>query len=139
MGSETNAKLFRKFRRFPLQLRRHRVIMQKTCFGGDGMATLEDIAKALGVSKSTVSKALSGAKDVGAAMRQTVVEKAVETRLNTDRPLGTFLSGGVDSCIVTGIAARLLYPAPCNTFTAAFSTAAYDEREAAKVSANINA
>ena len=42
------------------------------------MATLEDIARALGVSKSTVSKSLSGAKDVSAAMRQTVVEKAVE-------------------------------------------------------------
>lgn len=42
------------------------------------MATLEDIAKALGVSKSTVSKALSGAKDVGPTMRQAVVEKAVE-------------------------------------------------------------
>ncbi len=42
------------------------------------MATLEDIAKELGVSKSTVSKALSGAKDVSAGMRQTVLEKAVE-------------------------------------------------------------
>lgn len=42
------------------------------------MATLDDIARALGVSKSTVSKALSGARDVSAAMRQTVLEKAVE-------------------------------------------------------------
>ena len=42
------------------------------------MATLEDIAKALGISKSTVSKALNGAKDVSKAMRQTVLEKAVE-------------------------------------------------------------
>ena len=42
------------------------------------MATLEDIARQLGVSKSTVSKALSGAKDVSSAMRQTVLEKAVE-------------------------------------------------------------
>ena len=42
------------------------------------MATLDDIAKELGVSKSTVSKALSGAKDVSKAMRQTVLEKAVE-------------------------------------------------------------
>lgn len=42
------------------------------------MATLDDIAKALGVSKSTVSKALSGARDVSKAMRQTVLEKAVE-------------------------------------------------------------
>ena len=42
------------------------------------MATLDDIAKALGISKSTVSKALSGAKDVSKAMRHTVLEKAVE-------------------------------------------------------------
>ena len=42
------------------------------------MATLEDIAKSLGVSKSTVSKALSGAPDVSEAMRTAVLEKAVE-------------------------------------------------------------
>ena len=42
------------------------------------MATLEDIAKALGLSKGTVSKALSGAKDVGSATRQAVMDKAVE-------------------------------------------------------------
>ena len=42
------------------------------------MATLDDIAKELGVSKSTVSKALSGAKDVSSAMRQSVLVNAVE-------------------------------------------------------------
>ncbi len=42
------------------------------------MARLEDIAKALGISKSTVSKALSGAGDVSEAMRRSVVETAVE-------------------------------------------------------------
>lgn len=42
------------------------------------MATLEDIAKTLGVSKSTVSKALNGALDVSDAMRRAVVETAVE-------------------------------------------------------------
>ena len=42
------------------------------------MATLEDIARSLGVSKSTVSKALNGAKDISKAMRQTVLERAVE-------------------------------------------------------------
>ncbi len=42
------------------------------------MATLDDIARALGVSKSTVSKALNGAGDVSKAMRQSVLEKAVE-------------------------------------------------------------
>lgn len=42
------------------------------------MATLEDIARALGVSKSTVSKALNDAPDVSAAMRAAALEKAVE-------------------------------------------------------------
>lgn len=45
---------------------------------GSEMATLEDIARELQVSKSTVSKALNGAKDVSKAMRQAVLEKAVE-------------------------------------------------------------
>lgn len=42
------------------------------------MATLDDIAKELGVSKGTVSKALNGARDVSRKMQQTVLEKAVE-------------------------------------------------------------
>ncbi len=42
------------------------------------MATLEDIARTLGVAKSTVSKALSGAPDVSEAMRHSVLETAVE-------------------------------------------------------------
>ncbi len=42
------------------------------------MATLEDIAKRLGVAKSTVSKALSGAPDVSETMRRSVLETAVE-------------------------------------------------------------
>ena len=42
------------------------------------MATMEQIAQALGLSKGTVSKALSGAKDVGEATRKAVMEKALE-------------------------------------------------------------
>ena len=42
------------------------------------MATMDDIARNLGVSKSTVSKALSGAGDVSESMRRTVLETAVE-------------------------------------------------------------
>ena len=42
------------------------------------MATMDDIARELSISKSTVSKALSGAKDVSKTMRQAVLEKAVE-------------------------------------------------------------
>ena len=42
------------------------------------MATLDDIAQELGISKSTVSKALNDAKDVSKRMKQMVLEKAVE-------------------------------------------------------------
>ena len=42
------------------------------------MATLDDIAHELGISKGTVSKALNGAKDVSKKMQQAVLEKAVE-------------------------------------------------------------
>ena len=48
------------------------------------MATLEDIARVLGVTKGTVSKALNGAVDVSEAMRRSVVETAVE--LGYSRP-----------------------------------------------------
>lgn len=48
------------------------------------MATLDDIAQELGISKGTVSKALNGAKDVSKKMQQAVLEKAVE--LGYSRP-----------------------------------------------------
>lgn len=54
------------------------------------MATLDDIARALSVSKSTVSKALNGAEDVSETMRRAVLEKAVElgySRLRRGTPL----------------------------------------------------
>lgn len=42
------------------------------------MATMDDIAKKLGISKGTVSKAFSGAPDVSETLRKTVLETAVE-------------------------------------------------------------
>ena len=61
------------------------------------MATMDDIAKRLGISKGTVSKAFSGAGDISAAMRRAVLETAVElgyTRLPRSRQaprLGVFI------------------------------------------------
>ena len=49
------------------------------------MATMDDIARHLGVSKGTVSKAFSGAADISETMRRAVLEAAVElgyTRLS---------------------------------------------------------
>ena len=42
------------------------------------MVTLDDIARELGISKSTVSKALNGAKDISKKTQQAVIEKAVK-------------------------------------------------------------
>lgn len=61
------------------------------------MATMNDIAKHLGISKSTVSKALSGANDVSEATRKSVLETAVElgysriTRLNQRPKICVFI------------------------------------------------
>ena len=46
------------------------------------MATMEDIAKKLNISKSTVSKGLSGAPDVSETMRKSILETAVELGYN---------------------------------------------------------
>ena len=42
------------------------------------LATLDDIAQELGLSKGTVSKALNGAKDISKKTQQAVLEKAIE-------------------------------------------------------------
>ena len=46
------------------------------------MTTLDDIAKRLGISKSTVSKALNGREDISEAMRKSIMETAVEMGYN---------------------------------------------------------
>ena len=50
------------------------IYVQEVC----SLATLDDIAQELGLSKGTVSKALNGAKDISKKTRQIVLEKAVE-------------------------------------------------------------
>ena len=64
-----------------------------------------------------------------------LVEKAVSRRLMSDVPLGVFLSGGIDSTIIAGTAAKLLAPQKCNAYTVGFSNAAYDERSYARCAA----
>lgn len=56
------------------------------------------------------------------------VRKAVADRLIADVPLGVFLSGGVDSAIVTGIAAELV-DTPLRCYSIGFREKIYDERE----------
>ena len=60
------------------------------------------------------------------------VENAVERRLVSDVPLGVFLSGGVDSSIITAITAEKLGGLPCKAFSIGFNDKCYDERAGAK-------
>ena len=54
------------------------------------------------------------------------LEEAVRIRLRADVPVGVYLSGGLDSCAVLGLAARH-HPEPIKAFTLTFDQAEYDE------------
>jgi asparagine synthase (glutamine-hydrolysing) len=54
------------------------------------------------------------------------LDEAVRLRMRADVPVGCYLSGGLDSCAVLGLAARHA-PQPIHAFTLTFDQAAYDE------------
>lgn len=60
---------------------------------------------------------------------------AVEERIVSDVPLGSFLSGGIDSSIISAIMAKLSSK-PIKTFSIGFNEKEYDESERATLVAN---
>jgi asparagine synthase (glutamine-hydrolysing) len=60
-----------------------------------------------------------------------VLEEAVRVRLRADVPVGCYLSGGLDSCAVLGLAARHR-PDPIRAFTLSFEGVDYDEAPQAR-------
>jgi asparagine synthase (glutamine-hydrolysing) len=68
--------------------------------------------------------------DYRAEFRHTL-EEAVRIRLRADVPVGCYLSGGLDSGSVLGLAARH-HPQPIRAFTLTFDHAEYDEEMQAK-------
>jgi asparagine synthase (glutamine-hydrolysing) len=67
------------------------------------------------------------------------LEEAVRIRLRADVPVGCYLSGGLDSCSVLGLAARH-HPEPIRAFTLTFDRAEYDEEfQAREMAARVGA
>jgi asparagine synthase (glutamine-hydrolysing) len=67
------------------------------------------------------------------------LEEAVRLRLRADVPVGCYLSGGLDSCAVIGLAARH-HPDPIRAFTLTFDRPDYDEeREAREMATRVGA
>lgn len=60
-----------------------------------------------------------------------ILEDSVKIRLNSDVPIGTFLSGGVDSALISSIAAKYSKKR-IQTFTVGFNEVEYDESKIAK-------
>ncbi len=60
-----------------------------------------------------------------------LLEQAVKRRLVSDVPVGTFLSGGTDSSLVTAIAQKLTHQ-PVKTFSIGFKESKFDESQFAR-------
>lgn len=58
-------------------------------------------------------------------------DEAVRIRLRADVPVGCYLSGGIDSCAILGLAARH-HAKPLRAFTLTFDRTEYDEGDIAK-------
>jgi asparagine synthase (glutamine-hydrolysing) len=66
-----------------------------------------------------------------------VLEEAVRLRLRADVPVACYLSGGLDSCAVLGLASRLS-SRPLRAYTLSFDMADYDERVIAEEQAKLS-
>lgn len=69
--------------------------------------------------------------ETAAEQIRTNVEQAVERRLQSDVPIGAFLSGGIDSSILVAALSRF-HDEPVRTFTIGFNEERFDESWAAR-------
>jgi len=64
-------------------------------------------------------------------------DEAVRLRLRADVPVACYLSGGIDSCTVLGVASKLS-PRPLRAYTLSFDHADYDEAAIAEAQAKLS-
>ena len=80
----------------------------------------------------------SAATDADPAVEvRALLEDAVDSHLLADVPVACFLSGGIDSSIITAMAARRLGAGQLSTFSVGFSEAGFDESIFAKQMAEL--
>ena len=79
--------------------------------------------------RDTLSNTLTNEKEIITKL-DTLLHQSIKDRLVSDVPVGTFLSGGVDSSIVTAIASQ--YNPNIEAFTVAMEDKRYDESPYAK-------
>jgi len=72
-----------------------------------------------------------GGRDRAASELDSILTNAVQRQLMSDVPLGTFLSGGLDSSLIVSLIQKLSTK-PARTFTIGFAESAYSEIEQAR-------
>jgi asparagine synthase (glutamine-hydrolysing) len=74
----------------------------------------------------------SSAPDAPKEVRR-LLERAVENHLMADVPVASFLSGGIDSSVITAIASRAMGSGKLQTFSVGFSEGEFDETQIAEI------
>lgn len=98
----------------------------------EGKVTIEEYWNV----KYVNSNKISDYHECKKVLRETLFH-SVEKCMVSDVPIGSFLSGGIDSTIITGIMAKLS-DRPINTFTIGFKNKSFDESDKAALVAKMH-